>query len=115
MKKHLSIPPSALLLLTFALPCTHRTDDMPPLTEERMKEIKAQKTAYITTKLGLTPEEAQRFWPIYNEYDENREAIRREMRGLMRGDRTRTSPDRCRGRAAILTKGLAITPAGTGP
>jgi hypothetical protein len=32
------------------------------------EKIEAQKVAYITTKLNLTTEEAQKFWPVYNEY-----------------------------------------------
>jgi len=30
----------------------------------------ALKIAYLTKKLDLSTEEAQRFWPIYNKYDE---------------------------------------------
>jgi hypothetical protein len=30
--------------------------------------IEALKIAYITNKLNLSPEEAQKFWPIYNNY-----------------------------------------------
>jgi hypothetical protein len=30
--------------------------------------IEALKIAYITNKLNLSPEEAQKFWPIYNQY-----------------------------------------------
>ncbi len=32
------------------------------------QEIKSQKIAFFTDKMGLTPEEAQVFWPIYNDY-----------------------------------------------
>lgn len=32
--------------------------------------IQALKIAYITKKLNLSPEEAQKFWPIYNQYAE---------------------------------------------
>lgn len=56
----------------------------PPLSPERLQEMKAQRTAYITTKLGLTPDEAQRFWPVYNEYDDARERLRREVRDMHR-------------------------------
>ena len=31
-------------------------------------ELEALKTAFITQRLQLTPEEAQKFWPIYNGY-----------------------------------------------
>ena len=30
--------------------------------------IEAVKMAYITKELNLTPDEAQRFWPVYNNY-----------------------------------------------
>ena len=32
------------------------------------EKIEAVRTAYITNQLNLTPEEAQKFWPIYNRY-----------------------------------------------
>jgi len=35
---------------------------------EKEQEIKSQKIAFFTDKIGLTPEEAQIFWPIYNSY-----------------------------------------------
>lgn len=33
------------------------------------EKIKALKIAFITQKLQLTPEEAQKFWPVYNQYE----------------------------------------------
>ena len=33
------------------------------------EKIKALKVAYFTEQLELTPEEAAKFWPIYNTYD----------------------------------------------
>lgn len=40
------------------------------------EEIKAQKAAFITRKLELTPEEAEVFWPLYNEYQEKEMELR---------------------------------------
>lgn len=37
------------------------------LSEEKRKEFEAQKVAYYTQELDLTPEEAAVFWPLYNE------------------------------------------------
>ena len=37
--------------------------------------IKAQRVAYITSRLELSPQEAERFWPLYNEMEEERERI----------------------------------------
>lgn len=44
------------------------------------EKIKALKTAYITEGLNLTAKEAQKFWPIYNEYDEKRRNLYRKER-----------------------------------
>lgn len=80
---------SGLFLATVLL-CSHpsfgQDDDMPGGTE-RLKELKAQKAAYITSKLSFTTDEAQRFWPVYNEFDEAREQLRREMREMHRPGR----------------------------
>ncbi|HBZ66223.1 MAG TPA: hypothetical protein DEO70_05240 [Bacteroidales bacterium] len=46
--------------------------------DRMMDEIRAQKVAYLTTKLELTPAEAQQFWPVYNEYSQKKEDIHRE-------------------------------------
>jgi len=44
---------------------------------EKMKErIKAQKIAFITEKLDLSSDEAQKFWPIYNAYEASIDDIR---------------------------------------
>lgn len=36
--------------------------------DDRVKKAEAIQIAYLTQELGLTPEEAQKFWPIYNSY-----------------------------------------------
>jgi len=41
-----------------------------PSDEQRQKDferIKAEKIAFITSELDLSPEEAQVFWPVYNQ------------------------------------------------
>ena len=44
------------------------------------EKIKALKTAYITEKLSLTSSEAEKFWPIYNKYDEKFHDLRMKER-----------------------------------
>ncbi len=39
---------------------------------ERMEKYKAEKVAYMTANLNLTTTEAQKFWPIYNEFEKER-------------------------------------------
>ena len=33
-----------------------------------LKKIQAMEMAFITKELNLTPEEAQKFWPVFNQY-----------------------------------------------
>lgn len=39
------------------------------------EKIQSLKIAFITQKLQLTPDEAQKFWPIYNQYDQEIRAL----------------------------------------
>lgn len=43
------------------------------------KKIESAKIALISERLGLSPEDAQRFWPIYNEYSAKRHENRMEF------------------------------------
>jgi len=40
------------------------------------ERVKAQKRAFITEKLNLSPEEAEKFWPIYNTFEATQERIK---------------------------------------
>lgn len=42
--------------------------------------VEAIKIAFITKRLQLTPDEAQRFWPTYNRYIDEMRKTRREFR-----------------------------------
>ncbi|MCD0471489.1 sensor of ECF-type sigma factor [Flavobacterium sp. JAS] len=39
-------------------------------TDEKREKIKAYKVSFLTTELELTSTEAEKFWPIYNAYDD---------------------------------------------
>ncbi|PZF74212.1 Spy/CpxP family protein refolding chaperone [Taibaiella soli] len=45
--------------------------------KERFERIHAAKVSYITDKLNLTSEQAARFWPVYNQYDDAIRSLRR--------------------------------------
>lgn len=49
--------------------------------QDKEEYIRTQKIAFISTELALTQEEAEKFWPIYNEYDAKIEEIRKERKG----------------------------------
>lgn len=43
---------------------------------EKKEKVDAMKVAFITRELDLSSEEAQEFWPVYNEMDKQIEALR---------------------------------------
>ena len=52
--------------------------------KEKREKVKALKVAYITEQLELTTDEAQKFWTIYNAFDENQAELRHEkMRSIL--------------------------------
>ena len=51
--------------------------------QEKREKIKALKVAFLTEKLALSSEEAQKFWPIYNAFEEKQFEIRyKKLKGL---------------------------------
>jgi hypothetical protein len=50
-------------------------------TREHINEnVESMKIAFITKKLALTPGEAQVFWPVYNEYTDKLQEVRKKRR-----------------------------------
>jgi hypothetical protein len=47
--------------------------------QKKKEQIKAQKIAFITSQLNLTPQEAEKFWPVYNESEVKKEEIKKEF------------------------------------
>jgi len=45
--------------------------------------VTSQKIAFFTETIGLTPEEAEKFWPIYNTYWQKKNAIIQERQSKM--------------------------------
>ena len=50
------------------------------------ESIEAAKIAYLTEKMGLTTEQSQKFWPIYNEYEAKRRSLIKAYRSGYRQD-----------------------------
>lgn len=48
-------------------------------SEETLNKIQAARIALITERLDLTPEQAEKFWPIYREYSQKQKSIRKEF------------------------------------
>lgn len=72
------------MMLMLATPLLSKAQ--PPANDPRHQErVEALEIALISRKLALTPDEAQKFWPIYNEY-------KRDLRQIMVAQRN--NPDR---------------------
>lgn len=61
-------------IIALALPVTSQEHH-----GQKAERIKALKTAFITEKLALTPKEAEKFWPVYNDLEERERELHRSM------------------------------------
>ena len=48
----------------------------------RLSQLENAKIAYLTEKVALTPDQAQKFWPLYNEFTAKRRELSRRLRQL---------------------------------
>ncbi|GGF10586.1 sensor of ECF-type sigma factor [Flavobacterium limi] len=67
-----NILPILLFLVSFSFYAQNDKDD------EKREKIKAYKVSFLTTELELTSTEAEKFWPIYNAYDDKQFELRHE-------------------------------------
>ena len=68
------------LIILFAAVATFvkaQAPEQPPpqVSEQKQQDIEALKVAFISKELELTPTEAEKFWPVYNQYS-------KELKGL---------------------------------
>lgn len=54
--------------------------------QDRRENVEAAKVAFLTDKMGLTAEQSQKFWPLYNEYETKRRELVRSYRSGYRED-----------------------------
>ncbi|WP_347158465.1 Spy/CpxP family protein refolding chaperone [Pontibacter chitinilyticus] len=82
-----------LILFTFAGTAVFAQSDR---DKDRNEHIQAAKTAFLTDKMGLTPAQSQKFWPLYNEYQGKRHAIYEASKSLKRADLDKMSEQEIR-------------------
>jgi hypothetical protein len=49
-----------------------------------LEKLNAYKVGFFTKKLNLNSPEAEKFWPVYNEYQNQRDILQQEKRNLIR-------------------------------
>lgn len=80
----------SLLLCLIMLPIFSVFAQKQDKTDELMSEqLKAMRVAMITQNLTLSSEEAAVFFPIYNEYSEKRENLRKQIRQNRKENKTK--------------------------
>ena len=83
-----------LLAMTSWVAVAQEEDAPPPQTiDPKVREkVEAARIALITNRLGLSPEQAEKFWPVYREFAQKRQEIRKEFRQVQQGVE-RNKPD----------------------
>ncbi|WP_157593327.1 RusA family crossover junction endodeoxyribonuclease [Rufibacter tibetensis] len=54
--------------------------ETPEERKARIEKIETAKIAFISDKVEMTGEQAQRFWPVYREHDRRRHELRQKSR-----------------------------------
>ena len=69
------------ILITLSLFCHPPASQAQQGSDAEIKDrIRAAEIAYLAQKLDLTPDEAQKFWPLYNQYTKEVEILIAERR-----------------------------------
>ncbi len=77
MKKTILL--TVIIIFLFAIQQIKAQDES---RSDRWEKFRAEKVSFLTEKLELSPTEAQKFWPVYNELEKMRwesQKMRREL------------------------------------
>jgi len=84
MKRKKLIQLISLFIFTIIIVPSIAQSDLQFRGQEHHERIKSMKIAFLTDRLSLTSDEAQEFWPVYNQYQEELSELRgkraREMK-----------------------------------
>lgn len=64
----------ACSLILFSSTVLKAQPEVPPSRDD----MEARRVGFLTTMLQLTPQEAQNFWPVYNKFQNEMEALRKD-------------------------------------
>lgn len=81
--------------------------ELPPQMDPKVREkVEATRIALISNRLGLTPEQAEKFWPVYREFAQKRGAVRSEFQNAHRNmDPKNPNPEK---QQALINLGLQL-------
>ncbi len=75
MKKYLLI----VTLFLSSLTAVNAQGDQPGDETKKLERIKALYVAYVTQQLQLSPEEAQKFWPVHTQFEMELRTIKPDL------------------------------------
>ena len=81
---------SKILLLLIAFISMNAIAQDGPFIRKKKEQIKALKVAFITSELSLTPDEATKFWPLFNAFEDKQQEIKTQK---LKGYFSRMSED----------------------
>ena len=73
-----------IIVFAFTTGFAMAQEDVP--SEKQQQNIEALKIAFISKELSLTPAEAQKFWPVYNQYSKELNNTLREEKDVLARD-----------------------------
>ena len=73
-----------LVAALLAMGSTNIANAQEKVGDQFLNKIQAQRVAFYTQRMDITPVEAQQFWPVYNEYLEKKNKLASEKRKLTR-------------------------------
>ena len=71
------------LIFLFSLPVMAQKGEKPEYDKEKLESAKV---AFITQRLDLSPEQAEKFWPAYNQHSKEKRSLMREIDRLVKED-----------------------------
>jgi hypothetical protein len=74
--------------------------------QERLEKIRAARITLINNRLGLTPEQAEKFWPLYNEYTGQRQDLLKEYQSMRKSSEGKQLTDE--ESKELLNKGIQL-------
>ena len=73
-----------LLILLIALGAISFGNAQDGGEDQKVKDVKALYVAYVTKQLDLTPEEAQKFWPLHTQFENDLKTVKKDLPELQK-------------------------------
>lgn len=80
MKKYILI----LTLILAGVSFVNAQDNQPGDEKGKQEKIRSLYVAYVTQQLQLTPDEAQKFWPVHSQFENDIKAVNKDMPELQK-------------------------------